>query len=273
MASLSPLDWLWAAPAAVSLLIGAGALLAWRRGLRRWAARGAIVAGVLAAAAAAPSLAQTAQDIVDLAARKTDAAAADAQALVNSAQGSQDAYLKDAQAIAAAAPARAKAGLAMLQGSPFDPGGAGLATLGRDEAPSQGVVYVAVSFSMPPQDLRRLAHDAEKAGAFVVIQGLVNGSFKETLLRAQQVFEQGSLGGVAIDPNVFRAFHVETVPTFIAAAAPVQPCGQGLDCAPAQPANDQVRGNVSLAEALRLLAASGEQGVAAAAAAKAKLEE
>ena len=118
-------------------------------------------------------------------------------------------------------------------------------------------VYVAVSFAMPPADLRRLAREAQAAGAVLVVRGLVRGSFQETLKAARQVFDEGSLGGVAIDPNVFRAFDIRATPTFIAAAGPVQPCARGLDCIPPAPPHDQLRGNVSLRAALRLLAAEG----------------
>jgi conjugal transfer pilus assembly protein TrbC len=191
---------------------------------------------------------------------------------VDSVKGRHEAHLDAAQAIADDAPARTKQGLGLMQGSTFDPGGDALQQMAKGQQPPDGTVYIAVSFSMPPQDLRRLAKDAQKAGATVVIQGLVNGSFKETLLKARAVFDQDSLGGVAIDPNVFRAFKVQTAPTFIAARGPVHPCGHGLDCVPEAPANDQVRGNISLAEALRLLAESGSEAADVAATARDKLE-
>jgi conjugal transfer pilus assembly protein TrbC len=104
-----------------------------------------------------------------------------------------------------------------------------------------------------------------------VIRGLVRGSFKETLLAARQVFDEDSLGGVAIDPNVFRAFNIQAVPTFIAASAPVQPCGKGLDCVPVAPPHDALSCNISLGEALRLLEANGAAGAPAAQSASERL--
>jgi conjugal transfer pilus assembly protein TrbC len=194
-----------------------------------------------------------------------------AQALFEATQGRDHRFADDARALVAASPSQLKRGFASLETSQFA-GGEALATLG--EAPDHdGVVYVAVSFSMPPADLRRLARDAQKAGAVLVIRGLVRGSFKETLLAARQVFDEGSLGGVSIDPNVFRAFDVQAVPTVIAAAAPVQPCAKGLECIPLAPAHDRIGGNISLGEALRRLKTDGEAGAEAAAAASARLED
>jgi conjugal transfer pilus assembly protein TrbC len=62
------------------------------------------------------------------------------------------------------------------------------------------------------------------------------------------------------------------VPVFIAAKTPVQPCGAGLDCVSAQPASDQVRGNISLGEALKILSERGDQARDIAAAARRRME-
>jgi len=133
-----------------------------------------------------------------------------------------------------------------------------------------GGVYVAVSLSMPPEALRELARDAHRAGARVVIRGLVDGSFKATMLRVRQVFDDRSAGGVAIDPQVFKAFDVTAVPTVIAARSRVEPCGT-LGCIPAAPPFDKVSGNISLDAALKALEVEGTSGQAAASAARARL--
>jgi conjugal transfer pilus assembly protein TrbC len=145
------------------------------------------------------------------------------------------------------------------------------------EAPGQpairaGAVYVAVSFSMEPQALRALASEANKAGAVLVIRGFVGGSVPRTLTAARSVFDENTAAGVAIDPQVFRAFAVRLVPTFIAAAAPVEPCGAGVDCTSPAPAHDRLSGNITLAEALRLLAGRGSAAPGIARSALARLE-
>lgn len=254
---------------AVAAGIAAGGLWLLNKGLLRAALVAATFAAFGVAAAAAPPLAETLEGLVAQAQSRTKAQTPSAQALFEATQGRHEPFMAQAQALVDASPAQVRRGFSGLESSEFA-GGSGLAQLG-DPSPPEGVVYVAVSFSQPPADLRRLGQDAQKAGAVLVIRGLVRGSFKETLLAARQVFDEGSLGGVAIDPNVFRAFDIQAVPTFIAATRPVQPCTKGLECVPAAPAHDRVSGNISLGEALRLLKANGAAATDAAAAASDRL--
>jgi conjugal transfer pilus assembly protein TrbC len=253
----------------VALVVGAIAYACWFAGRARLALVVAVLAGLALAGAAAPTLAQSAQYLVATVQSRTADQAKAAQDLFEAARGKQDRFREPSQAIVEATPGRLKQGFASLEGTAFA-GGEQVAALGDTPLP-EGVVYVAVSFSMPAGDLRRLGRDAHKAGAELVIRGLVRGSFKETLLAARQVFDDDSLGGVAIDPNVFRAFKVQAVPTFIAASAPVQPCGKGLECVPVAPPHDALSGNISLGEALRLLKANGEAGASAAQSASERL--
>jgi conjugal transfer pilus assembly protein TrbC len=254
---------------ALALAVAVLAGLLWARGLPLPALVLATFAGFGLFSAAAPSLAQTAEELVaKVQSRVADQTPA-AQALFDATRDKHEPYLGQAQAIADARPGRLAQGFAALEGGPFADGRA-VASLG-EAAPKDGVVYIAVSFSMPAADLRRLGHDARKAGAELVIRGLVHGSFKDTLIAARQVFDEDSLGGVAIDPNVFRAFNIQATPTFIAAAKPVEPCGKGLDCIPPAPPHDSLRGNISLNEALRLLKSRGEEAVSAATAASERL--
>ena len=91
-----------------------------------------------------------------------------------------------------------------------------------------------------------------------MVRGFVDGSPAKTMAAARQIFDEDSAGGLAIDPQVFRAYGVQTVPTFIVATSPVTPCQGGLDCTSDATPNDQVHGNISLAAALRLLAEQGQ---------------
>lgn len=255
----------------LALLVGF-AVAAWFSG-KRWisyAFAGAL--GIAVAWAAAPSLAQSAGELVERVQKRTEGARPDAQAFFESVKGREGAFREQAQAVvdAGSSPAVLKRGFAELEDTDFRGGGA-LATIGEEPANPEGVVYVAVSFSMSPGDLRRLAQDAQRAGAVVVIRGLVKGSFQQTLVRAKEVFDEESVGGVAIDPNIFRAFNIQAVPTFIAAKAPVQPCGAGIDCVPAAPEHDRVSGNITLGAALKALSDAQGAGAGAALAASKKL--
>lgn len=88
---------------------------------------------------------------------------------------------------------------------------------------------------------------------------LVQGSFEKTLLAARQVFDDRALSGVAVDPQVFWAYEVDRVPTFIVAREPVTPCQDGVDCTSAATAHDKIAGNVTASAALRLLSQRGRQ--------------
>ncbi len=254
-----------------SVLLGC-AIASWFSG-KPWmsyALAGALGVGIIWAAA--PSLAQSAGDLVERVQKRTEGARPDAQAFFESVKGREGVFREQAQAVVDAGGNAAvlNRGFADLEDTDFRGGGA-LATVGDEPANPEGVVYVAVSFSMPPADLRRLARDAHRAGAVVVIRGLVKGSFQQTLIRAKAVFDEESVGGVAIDPNVFRAFNIQAVPTFIAAKAPVQPCGAGIDCVPVAPDHDRVSGNITLGAALEALGEGRGAGAGAVAAASRKL--
>jgi len=253
----------------LAALIAGGATTAFVGWVRLNLGLGATGLAIMSAAAlwAAPALSQdTGQDLETL--LKTAQAHVDQQqqamaAWADGLQGRGDAYADQAAEIEAAGQAQLHSRAARMDDP--DLRGALPAAL-----TSQGGVYVAVSLSMPPQALRALARDAHKAGARVVIRGLVDGSFRATLFRVREVFDDRSAGGVAIDPQVFKAFNVTAVPSVIAARSPVEPCG-ALGCTPAAPAFDKVAGNISLEAALKALAEEGSSGQAAARAALARL--
>jgi conjugal transfer pilus assembly protein TrbC len=267
-------SWFDATPPAWILLgtvmVGAAVLVV--LGGRRGSFPAATIGGAIAIGAilwAGPGVAQSVQELAERAQARAQAAQAQAQSWMDQSQGREATYAAQAQALVDGNSERLRAGFKLLDDSQFK-GGSAMADLAK--APQDGVVYVAVSFSMPPNDLRRLARDANAAGATLVIRGLVDGSFAKTLEATKQVFNEASPNGMAIDPQVFRAYHIDQVPVFIAAKTPVQPCGAGLDCVSAQPPSDQVRGNISLGEALKILSERGDQARDIAAAARRRME-
>jgi conjugal transfer pilus assembly protein TrbC len=210
---------------------------------------GCLVVGGCLMWAASPAHAQdplgaAARELVDAAeARGRDAEEALRDWAARASQISE-AHAEEATALAAMNEAKVAEGMKII-GEPEEDGGA---------------LYVAVSLTMPAEALRQLSQDAEKAGARLVIRGLVDGSFERTVVVAKEVFGQDALSGLAIEPQVFRAYGVDRVPTFIAAQAPVQPC------------QDRIAGNISLAEALRQLSQRGDAAPGVARAALERLE-
>jgi conjugal transfer pilus assembly protein TrbC len=242
----------------LTCIIGAAAALIWVGA--RWGAFPCSTLGVIMIAGvvifSGPALAQSAQELVDQATKRARAARAGLAEWVATTPQGTDRYVTESRALVDGNATVLKRGLGMLDANEF-PGAEKMGEL--QDPPRDGAIYVAVSFSMPPNDLRRLARDANRAGATLVVRGLVNGSFKETLTAAKKVFDETSPSGLAIDPGVFRTYQITQVPMFIAATKPVEPCGSGLDCVSPRPPSDQVSGNMSLEAALDLLSKRGDQ--------------
>jgi len=252
---------------------GAGAAIAGWLKLNLGLGAGGLAMMAAAGLWAAPALAQDgSQDLEALLAAAQSHADQEQQAMAawaNGLEGRGGGYAGAAAQVQAASQAGIQDGVKTMD----DPALRG-AQLAPSASPAQGgvqgAVYVAVSLSMPPQAVRALARDAHRAGARVVIRGLVDGSFKATLIKVREVFDDRSAGGVAIDPQVFKAFDVTAVPAIIAARSPVESCGK-LGCSPEIPPFDLVSGNISLEAALKTLADEGENGQAVAQAALARL--
>lgn len=107
-------------------------------------------------------------------------------------------------------------------------------------------LLVLVSFSMPPETLKTLGVQLQKAGGQMVFRGLVNNSFPETAQKLK------ALGVEAlIDPTLFEALKVEVVPAFVHFA-------RSPASAEALPPYDILKGNVSLVYALQQFRDKGE---------------
>lgn len=76
---------------------------------------------------------------------------------------------------------------------------------------------IFVSFSMPKDKLEQLAQQARETGAVMVVRGFKNGSQMQTKQAALEVNKAGVPW--EINPNLFKAFKVESVPTFVVASA------------------------------------------------------
>lgn len=101
--------------------------------------------------------------------------------------------------------------------------------------------YIFVSFSLPKTLLETLDKAAQKLGAKLVIRGLKDNSFKETLKHIKGIKKEGIT--VDIDPESFRQFGITQVPAFIVA--------QGTKY-------DKLVGNLSISYVLNRCASEGE---------------
>jgi len=77
-------------------------------------------------------------------------------------------------------------------------------------------LMVFISFSMPDEAIKELLIESQKYNAGLVIQGLKNDSFDETIKKISSLIEKaGSVGGIQIDPSLFNKYNVKEVPTYI----------------------------------------------------------
>ncbi len=74
-------------------------------------------------------------------------------------------------------------------------------------------LFIFVSFSMPQNLLKNYDDIARKLGAKLVIRGLKDNSFKETIQYLKNVKTSGIM--VDIDPTLFERFNVNLVPSFV----------------------------------------------------------
>ena len=113
-------------------------------------------------------------------------------------------------------------------------------------------VLIFVSFAMPEATLQRLVDQAARAGATLVLRGLVNGSIRDTVTRMQALIGSHRVA-VQIDPESFDRYQVLTTPTFVLSenASDVASC-EATVCSP-RVAYSKVAGDVSLDYALKHL--------------------
>jgi conjugal transfer pilus assembly protein TrbC len=151
-------------------------------------------------------------------------------------------------AAAAAHPGRTPAGQV-----DFDEIVAGAGGLG-DHPAAQAPMFIAfASLSMPEDSLARMIADVTKAGGMVVFRGFSATSGHAFMTGLSRVIPKGLAPHVSIDPRLFRAYHVQAVPTYIAASSSFTLCsGEGCESNPTP--YDRMAGNVTAGYALEAFA-------------------
>ena len=99
-------------------------------------------------------------------------------------------------------------------------------------------LLVFVSFSMPIETLKVLAMQVNAIGGAIVFRGLEHGSFKDTVLKLKELGQE-----VLIDPTLFEAYGVTSVPTFVLREKPTEEADTKV-------LHDRLSGNVSLTHVL-----------------------
>ena len=83
-------------------------------------------------------------------------------------------------------------------------------TIGTDQ------FYIFATLGLKKNHLKALIEDAKRFNGVVVIRGLKNNSFKETIDYLSSILKKEH-EGVQIDPTLFRKYNVTSVPAFVLA--------------------------------------------------------
>lgn len=102
-------------------------------------------------------------------------------------------------------------------------------------------LYIFVSFSMPASQIIKLSEVAQKVGGRLVIRGLKDNSFKETIKFIKEIKQDGI--PIDIDPVAFAKFNVSLVPAIVVSD---------------KEKTDIITGNVSLSYALKQFIEHGD---------------
>lgn len=115
-------------------------------------------------------------------------------------------------------------------------------------------LIVFVSLSMPEAALKSLLTDTQKAGGIAVLRGLPHSDGEAGKPKLLRLFgNKNEAAALGIDPRLFRAFAIQSVPSFVIASGDIVLC-DGLDCTSTPPPHDRLSGNISLAAALEVFA-------------------
>lgn len=248
----------------------------------------ALLIGIsLATLSVGAALAQTSVDGLDLEAidKRAKAGAADlsqfvARVLDHQAKANADerATIESMVDAATSKVAALKPSSGTSGGGPSNPGTVDLDALVsqagqamKPEVNSAPMFIAFASLSMPSDSLERLIADVSKAGGVVVFRGFSAQGGRAFMDQLRKVVPQGERAHISIDPRLFAAYHVEAVPTYVAASSSFALCS-APDCTEQPTPYDRLAGNVTTRFALETFADGKGPGAALARAALAKLD-
>jgi len=113
----------------------------------------------------------------------------------------------------------------------------------RQESTPQALYFV--SFSIPKEGLKQMMDEAVRYKMPVLIRGLVNNDFRQTVEKTFNLVKEENKGGVQIDPENFKRYNVTAVPALVVT------CGNSFDV---------LYGNLRIQEALEDVVRRGECG-------------
>lgn len=112
--------------------------------------------------------------------------------------------------------------------------------------------YVFISLGMPEQGLISIISQAKQYGFIPILRGFKEGSYKKTVLALEEIIKKTEYG-IVIDPELFKEFDIEVVPTFVIVKH--NNCARSI-CQSKK--FNKLSGNVSVKFALETLLKGGE---------------
>ena len=137
-----------------------------------------------------------------------------------------------------------------------------VAAAGETTKPTHNTAPMLIGFAslaMPPDSLRQMITDISRAGGMVVFRGFSANGPKVFSASLRQILPPGGEAHISIDPRLFRAYHIEAVPTYVAASSGFELCA-GEDCESAVTPHDRLAGNVTTHYALETFAQGNGPG-------------
>jgi conjugal transfer pilus assembly protein TrbC len=191
---------------------------------------------------------------------------ADAQALANEVAKRGEMMRKEAQATVLGGQSNLENAAELMQGQS---GGAinfdeivKTATFGSADLQEAPQLVVFASLSMPEQSLKALIRDTAAAGGTVVFRGFPGNSMKAFQQGIMKVVDnKDDYGNIGIDPRLFRAFDIKSVPAIVVVTSSFDLC-DGFNCTTEVPPFDVMTGNVTLGFALETFAQGNGPGAA-----------
>ncbi|HBL7007489.1 type-F conjugative transfer system pilin assembly protein TrbC [Citrobacter sp. RHB35-C17] len=114
---------------------------------------------------------------------------------------------------------------------------------GKGKQQPQSEAYYFLSFSIPDEPIKRMISQASHYKIPATVRGLIENNMEKTTAKMFELVKDNNQGGVAIDPEPFKRFHIDAVPALV-----VQ-CGQKFDV---------VYGDISLNGLLREVKEGGD---------------
>ena len=123
----------------------------------------------------------------------------------------------------------------------------------KAQAPQLNQLMIFISSSMPNTILKQYALASNRANGVLVLRGLVNNSFKQTVHFIKTLNDQGTKA--IIDPNAFSLFDVKQVPQIVV-IVDNNNCKWGR--CDHTPLFDKISGNITLEYGLEEISKRGE---------------